>query len=559
MRKYFAIILPLFCLACTSLHVRRTLNDVESYIMERPDSALAVLDSIDRTLLSSDRNRAHHALLHAMALDKNFIDVSNDSIAQIAVGYYSRRGSDRHYARSLYYLGVAYYYQGAYDKAILELTKAERVAMQCDSLYWGMTKSFQALAYDRTYNNKEELNCLLDAYRIYDEIEDVHKKQTVNLRLANLYLSIFNYDKSEIMFKDLIESHTTDSLIKSYALCGYAFMNVVRSELGLALDIYDGILDDTPDIMTPQDYWAYAYALSVSGRQEDADNLICNLEQETSDALYWQYRIQKKKGNIDKALGFLEKSNLNDNEIIEECLSQSLSLTQRNYYESQCELAEYKAKNRIKTVIVILAVSASFIILIVFLALRRISLQNEEKERYLQYAAEIRLQLQKAKSEDYPALKKKYLDLYKTRFETIGAIYEQCSLTSGIENAEHLIYEKVQSMVSDFRNEISDTGEFEVMLNADLDDVVLHLRNEIPRIRQVDVSMFCFMAIGFDVTTISHLMNVSMNTIYIRKSRLRQKIEELSPMHKEQFLLILGENSLSRSRKSPLLTSDLQN
>lgn len=547
MRKYFAIILPLFCLACTSLDVRRTLNDVESYIMERPDSALTVLDAIDRTLLSSDRNRAHHALLHAMALDKNFIDVSDDSIAQISVDYYSRRGSDRHYARSLYYLGVAYYYQGAYDKAILELTKAERVAMQCDSLYWGMTKSFQARSYDRTYNNREELNCLLEAYRIYDEIGDVYKKQSVHLRMANLYSAISNYDKSEILFKDIIESPAADSLIKSYALCGYAFMNVVRSELGLALDIYDGILNDTPDIMTQQDYWAYAYALSASGREEDADKLICNFDSETSDALYWQYRIQKKKGNIDKALRFLENSNLNDNEIIEECLSQSLSLAQRNYYESQCELAEYKASSRAKTVIIILAVSALLIILIVFFALRSIRLQNEEKERYLQYAAEIRLQLQKAKSEDYPSLKKRYLDLYKTRFETIGAIYEQCSLSTGMENAEHLIYEKVQSMVSDFRNEISDTEEFEAMLNVDLDDVVSRLRNEVPRIKQVDVSMFCFMAIGFDVTTISHLMNVSMNTIYIRKSRLRQKIEELSPMHKEQFLQILGENSLSRS------------
>lgn len=547
MRKYFAIILPLFCLACTSLDVRRTLNDVESYIMERPDSALAVLDSIACTLLSSDRNRAHHALLHAMALDKNFIDVSNDSIAQIAVGYYSRRGSDRHYARSLYYLGVAYYYQGAYDKAILELTKAERVAMQCDSLYWGMTKSFQARAYDRTYNNKEELNCLLDAYRIYDEIGDVYKKQSVHLRMANLYSAISNYDKSEIMFKDIIESPTADSLIKSYALCGYAFMNVVRSELDLALGVYETILNEAPDIMTQQDYWAYAYALSVSGRKEESKVLIAGLDDNNSDSKYWLYRIYDKDKRYYDALKCLEESNLLDNEEIENILSQSLSLTQRNYYKSQLQLAEYKAKNRIKTVIVILAVSALLVILIVFLALRRIRLQNEEKERYLQYAAEIRLQLQKAKSEDYPALKKKYLDLYKTRFETIGAIYEQCSLTSGIENAEHLIYEKVQSMVSDFRNEISDTAEFEAMLNADLDDVVLHLRNEIPRIRQVDVSMFCFMAIGFDVTTISHLMNVSMNTIYIRKSRLRQKIEELSPMHKEQFLQILGENSLSRS------------
>ena len=56
---------------CTPDHVRDSLLDVESYIMERPDSALAVLDSMDRTLLTTDRLKAHHALMHSMALDKN--------------------------------------------------------------------------------------------------------------------------------------------------------------------------------------------------------------------------------------------------------------------------------------------------------------------------------------------------------------------------------------------------------------------------------------------------------------------------------------------------------
>jgi hypothetical protein len=84
------------------------------------------------------------------------------------------------------------------------------------------------------------------------------------------------------------------------------------------------------------------------------------------------------------------------------------------------------------------------------------------------------------------------------------------------------------------------------MLNADIDNIILHLRTEVPRIKQVDVSMFCYFAIGFDVTTISHLMNVSMNTIYIRKSRLSQRIEELSSDHREQFLQILCEKKLSK-------------
>ena len=171
-KKISLLLSSVLCIACTSLDVHKALNDVETYIMERPDSALIVLDSMDRSMLSYDRDKAHHALLYEMASDKNFIDISDDSIARVAVDYYSKHGPDRHYARSLYYLGVAYYYQGAYDKAILEFTKADEFAKGCDSLYWGMTKSVQALVYDQTYNNKEELNCLREAYRIYEGIAD---------------------------------------------------------------------------------------------------------------------------------------------------------------------------------------------------------------------------------------------------------------------------------------------------------------------------------------------------------------------------------------------------
>ena len=40
MRKFLVVALAVICLGCTSLDVRQSLEDVESYIMERPDSAL---------------------------------------------------------------------------------------------------------------------------------------------------------------------------------------------------------------------------------------------------------------------------------------------------------------------------------------------------------------------------------------------------------------------------------------------------------------------------------------------------------------------------------------
>ena len=61
--------------SCTPSQVEKRLLDVESYIMERPDSALAVLESMDRSLLANESDRARHSLLNAMALDKNFLDV----------------------------------------------------------------------------------------------------------------------------------------------------------------------------------------------------------------------------------------------------------------------------------------------------------------------------------------------------------------------------------------------------------------------------------------------------------------------------------------------------
>ena len=143
----FAFLSLFLSVGCSSWRVNETLKDIESFIMERPDSALAVLDSIDRTLLKTDRHKAHHALLHAMALDKNYIDVDDDSLASVAVKYFSRKGPEKYHARSLYYLGLSYYYAQDYKNAILEFTKAEKVAESSDSLYWAMTKAMQSDVY----------------------------------------------------------------------------------------------------------------------------------------------------------------------------------------------------------------------------------------------------------------------------------------------------------------------------------------------------------------------------------------------------------------------------
>ena len=66
---FLGLLLVLLSLAtgCGNRQTAAVLDDVETYIQARPDSALAVLRAIDTTTLNSRRLQAHYALLHAMA------------------------------------------------------------------------------------------------------------------------------------------------------------------------------------------------------------------------------------------------------------------------------------------------------------------------------------------------------------------------------------------------------------------------------------------------------------------------------------------------------------
>jgi len=530
--------------SCDAYDVQHKLYDVESYIMERPDSALAVLDSMDRSCLTSDRLSAHHALLHAMALDKNFIDVTDDSIASVAVEYFSKRGPEKYKARALYYLGLSYYYAQDYDKAILEFTKAEKVAERCDSLYWGMIKSLQSNTYSKTYNDKEALSNLEQAYDIFSNLSLDYYVNASALGLAKLYFNNNNRFKADSLLSKLIMSKDIDSRVRFSAIQSKAYLNVSDSNYDYdeAILLYDILLKECTSCMSYRDYWAYAYALINSGRQRESQDIVAQLSQvdTSTTAYYWQYLIEKSKGNYSEALTLLEKSVTANNIEVTDALEQSLALSQRDYYKSQSELSEYKADNRKLTIISISVVSVMILLLVLWGTSVYIRRQREEKEYYLNYADEIRRQLEAYRTEDYPELKRKYIELYKSKFEVIGNLYEQYTLFDGKKNAEHAIYERVSSIVEDFRNDYGNIRSLESVLNEDMDNIVANLRNEMPRFKEVDYSIFCFMLIGFDATTISHLLNTSINTIYIRKSRMKKSIEETNPEHKIQFLEVLN-------------------
>lgn len=533
-------------LSCGVSEMKNRLKDVESYIMERPDSALSVLDSMDRALLTTDRLKAHHALLHAMALDKNYIDVTDDSLASVALDYYSRKGPKKYEARSRYYLGLSYFYAGDLSKAILEFTRAEEVSEMSDSLYLAMIKTIQGHVYIQTHNDVEALNCYKKSYDLFSQLSMDFYMRVAEYGLAKAYFNVGDVVASDSILRKLSSPADADSnSLISDVLADRAYMCVTQPspDYHQGVYIYEKILREYDNVTwLYKDYWAYAYALLCEDRSDSSNTIIDTLSQiDTSlTAKYWLYQIEKKRGNVEKALSLLEKSvTMNNTEVIN-VLKQSLFLSQREYYESQYREASLMVRVKNQMMILMVCLSVFILLLILYIIHRYASRQRAEKEKMMEYVEEIKRQLVQAKEEDYPLLKKRFIDLYKSRFETIGTLCEQYLQNKDRTDVEKVMYQKMLLMIEEIRNDSVRKIKFESLLNSELDGIMQNFRNEMPKSKEWEVTMFSYLVAGFDATMISRLMDMPLNNVYAYKRRLKLKIEDKKPEHSAQFLEMIS-------------------
>lgn len=545
MRTFLLVLSIVILSGCTSVKVKNTLKDVESYISERPDSALSVLESIERADLKGRRSEAHHALLHAMALDKNYIDVTDDSLASVAVKYYRKHGPKKYLARSLYYKGLSYYYNKEYDKSIIELSKAEPVAAISDSLYLGFVKVLQSNVHNQNYNSIEEINALEKALEIYRSLKASYYIDVARLRLSQAYMAEKRYDDAEVLLKSLLLSDRTNKRMNAQAMGDYAFLMGTRpdADYETAVKYFEMTAEvENGRYLSRQDYWVWAHALAETGDFDRSQQIVDMLSpiDTSGTAYYWQYEIAKIKGDKDKAFELFEEFSRKNNEEVVQILKQSISTVQRDYYQSQYQIADYKARSR-KTILIFVVISAVLIIIVIYLSTVQYKRKQEaEKDAYIRYAEEVNRQLDEFRNGTYSDLQKKYISMHKAKYETLQILFERYLQSDGRADAEKLVYKKVVSLINELKKDISNNSRFDRALDSELNGMMTNLKTEFPRLNQRYYILFGYLALGFKSPIIAHFMGCSENAVRIIKNRLKSTIKDSDAEHRADFLEVIG-------------------
>lgn len=226
-------------LSCSKadLETERTLADVASFIEERPDSALTILDTMDSFSLTTSALKARHSLLLAMARDKNYIDDTTDSIIVPAVSWYRRHGSADEKLLMNYYRGRIAMNAGDYETAMRWFADGSRFSEKARNKVWaGRLCNAKFQVYQHLFDSASAIDAALRSADYYAAAGELSRYYDAINNVACVYEQLL--DTANALHYLGILRDNWDELDESQHSCYYAGILSISSDKKPVLEQY---------------------------------------------------------------------------------------------------------------------------------------------------------------------------------------------------------------------------------------------------------------------------------------------------------------------------------
>lgn len=567
--------------SCASKDVTQALSRADELMWTKPDSALAVLESVDTLDLKTRAQRAEFSLLYTMAFDRNHLTIPNLHIIEPAVRYYERHGSKDTKMKMYFYLGVAQYDTGDLESAIVSYIRAKEYSLYSDNLMFkGLISFVISDVFFSDKNYPESISYCKEACDYFAQAKDSLRLWSTTGCLASYYLNAEDWTKADSLYSVFFSQPILDTAIYSRQLFNLAWSNIFRPDFNPqeSVDLFEKSISKYNGKPSVNDYCVYAYASEMLGNTEVADDIVGQLERAGADSVVldtWRYRIFKHKGNYKDALALLEQTvRAQDSEILK-TIDQSVALAQSDYYESKSLLLDKdrRIQSQSKWIVLLLCLLLVVSFVIIHSILKRkwqfqieeMSSINEAVGNRLKDAilcSEERQQsinvlvseneLAKRKIENlsdklYVAqseqmivnLRNKYIQAYKGQYHQLNDLchkyWEVSRLSKG---GKDKIYAEVKKIVAvlDEQNQ----KQLEAMIDDSLDGMMSKLRLAMPGTNEKDFRFIALIILGFDTKTIARIMKYNVGTVYTKRSNIKEKLQKIECEEKELVLALIS-------------------
>ena len=485
------LIMSSFFLGCQRQYlVAEKLLQAEAVMNKYPDSALNLLKDIAQPELKTQAHHARYALLYSQALDKNYIDLTSDSLINIAVDYYKDRDDVKAKFLSYYYLGRIYTNANNLIQATLAYMEAEQLVDELgDDYAAGLLYKQIGLVYKSYYDFPKSLQAHQQAIECFTKAnKPIHKIQA-QLTLSSIYRNLNEKENSyKVLQNALMESHNLNNqvLVKS-CISNLILVCIDLEKWEEATQWYQEYQKNNSRNYPTVAFYGYIARLHAKNRNfKDAFMLLDETWKKTKNLqdsinlYYAESQVHQMNGSWEEAYRSIDKSVSHQNRIVRKSLQQPVLTTQNNYLNQELEFKAYKLRieKTLRTVsISLISFIAVVTIFLIWRKLRKgylsklkklkiengiqiekIQLEAEEREQSLQSI--VRLLEHKLKEEEY--LSSQNMDKLRTELEaTQHHIKESQKVQQEMSNYIKELCQQKQTLKDELENRTDIIRELE--------------------------------------------------------------------------------------------------
>lgn len=536
MRRFlFFWYILLFTVSCDKTsNLVRSMKDIETYVQDAPDSAMAVLSSLDTTGVSSNLVDARYTLLNSIAHYRLYIDEDDDTALVRAADYFRKHRDKEHLMKTLFLAGYIQYNHADYKQSILTLTEGESLADELGNhFYGGLICRQLALCFERAFNNVDRLRSIRSAYGHFIAGDYESHAKYAQLMLGEACTANGLYQESDSVFKKVIAlgEQTGDTRFLGRSFLSYAEDLIGRDEPqpAQALKLISLAKDS---LNYPVSCYSMATAAFSAALLKDrqASDAYFELADKLAKTEYEKYLISFRKYEsaleLDRSSEALEAAKQSFRFLIDTSLKLERDSSvdiQRDYFHEIGENARLRlslTKQRLLSALLLFAL----VCICMFWGIRRLSIKGRLLQRENQVLSSQVLEMKES-----------------------GSAKLKLALESGMrffnKLAEFKWINKPEKILPNFElmlnNLAMDKGTIEEMmstLNATHDNLMTRLAQQVPTLKKDDLMVYGYLAHQFDHMTLCTILDRSPGALNSKIYRIREKIDHSSARDKEEFL-----------------------
>ncbi len=521
--------------SCGDRRVDAVLNDADTLMFSRPDSAVAMLDSLD--LSSASRfQRARHALLLTKACSKNNCRVADDSLISLAVNEFSGR-ADSLETQAIFYRGYVLNNRRDYSSALISLMEAvDRAAETGDEFYRAMAYREQADIYYSLLAHSKRCELSLLAARYFDLANKPLHAAWEKVSAAFSYTKIQKPDSAIEVLQEVMPSvfASDDIMLKADWFKTKAFAQYSKGDDRGVINSYLNVNDLGVDLET-FDNFIKGLSYRGLGLGDSAELCLRKASVNSKNAIDSQcvYKLRsllnEDRGNIEQALDDARSYDYSSNSNIDHVLTQSYAASLVDHYSDLLdERTIQRERDRIFSTLIIVIFVITIVVMVV---IRRF---QSEKHR-------LNLESLKAKIDSLELTSKEIL-------QNLSHVNAENYILSDAYYSWLRTYKKVSNdlfFISSQDNAISkllcQNGETFVLLesiaNATKDDIMTRFRQLPVKLSQSNYNLALLMFLDFSPQAICAILKLnSVKTFSVYKHRLKVLLKEIDPNDVSEFL-----------------------